>query len=315
MNELALLQEMRSDIPLLASTREEEATFLARLAEQAPAPSRRPRLHLPRPGVAIGAIAIAAVVGAAALVALPATRRPITSTKPLTLHELAYRASMAALRAAPVAPGQWVYRRYAFYGGAGLADPHGVHQTQVIWSTADGSRQAAWVTDVHSGVRRLSYAGWITPMISYRQLSRLRIAPRQFDAYVQRFAVGQYGSHPSAGDRDELAFQQAGVMLGHYVLSPQRMAWLYRAIASVPGVRLDAHARTATGRRGVGFELAGPPGSGVKLEEIVLDPTTYSYIGSFSVDYGNRRWRIPANNTEATTVLAQAYVSGPGVRP
>jgi hypothetical protein len=61
-----------------------------------------------------------------------------------------------------------------------------------------------------------------------------------------------------------VAFNEIEGLLWNYMLPPKLTTELYRALAYVPGVTVNAHATDIAGRRGIAFELSGTYGPGTE---------------------------------------------------
>jgi hypothetical protein len=85
-------------------------------------------------------------------------------------------------------------------------------------------------------------------------------------------------------------------------------ARIYRAIGAIKGVMTDEHALDVAGRHGAGFLLVGMGGN----QEIIVDPRTYQFWGYQFLGSGRI---IHAEGAWGMTIVRQAFVPGPGLRP
>jgi hypothetical protein len=330
MNEIELLSLMRNDVPCEEITPQVEQAFLEAIAtsDLSTFPRRQrgmrglrgaigPRARW-RLAIAGGLIAALAAGLAATGIRVPdrspgsggAATAP-SADQPLTLTELAYRASAAALQGRDISPNQWVYREIESYGGVGLSDPRGVRTTDANWMTANGLHCAMWIRV--GGRRELSgrECGGVEP--SYAQLSSLPSDPAAIDRYLAQPGPGEGAT---TALRNDQAFFRIGQILNIYALDPKLTATLYRALADIPGVTALNDARTAAGQAGVAFVLPAPPGSGLPQDELILDPASYNLIGWTEIDeVGDQVHGVPAGEMQAASVLEEAFVSGPAVQP
>jgi hypothetical protein len=114
------------------------------------------------------------------------------------------------------------------------------------------------------------------------------------------------------------------------VLPAEARAALYRALAKIPGVTVAHGATDAAGRRGVAFARAaaieGPGSSGWLRLEIILDDSTYRYLGARHVvtrDHftpnvgpgGKGIWHRKGQVLVSRAQLASAVVDAPCQRP
>jgi hypothetical protein len=99
------------------------------------------------------------------------------------------------------------------------------------------------------------------------------------------------------------AFGTMETMLENYVLPPALQAEIYQALAALPGIQVDSHASAIDGRAGVAFVM--PRDSQGSVSEIILNPSTYAFMGeAFFADKGT------LENEQA--VVQQVIVGAPG---
>jgi hypothetical protein len=306
-------------------TPEAEQAFLrtiASLERSTPRARQRVRLGIRggtglRPGLKFAIAAGLSATLIAGFLTIGARAPDRSAVKPLKMTELAYRASAAALRGRDISPNQWVYRKLESYGGIGLADPRGVHTTDATWTTANGLDCAMWT----QGKLELSGRECGGASVSYAQLNSLPSDPTAIDRYLtQPKSTSEYGPGASTAQATVWAFDEIGQILSNYVLQPKLTATLYRALADLRGVTVLNNAHTAAGQTGVAFVLPAPPDTGtvhgLPDQEIILDPTSYKLIGWTEINKaGDPAHGVPAGNVQATSVLKEAFVSGPAVQP
>jgi hypothetical protein len=95
-----------------------------------------------------------------------------------------------------------------------------------------------------------------------------------------------------------------------YVMPPRLTAELYRALSYLPGVTVDNHAVDVAGQHGIGFKIY--LGRYIGIDEIVVDPHTYYFMGQGITAIGNAG---SSAQRSGAAILREAFVSGPGVRP
>lgn len=325
MNDMELLARLREEVPHGVSPHAEHL-FQAALAgdlEAERAGVTRPVQGLVRRGrngirairpawrLAI-TMPLAAGLAAGLLVATrPAGHPALAQTATLTVKLLADQAATAALSGPAVRPGQWVYRKFGKGTGRGVTEVG--HATEV-WATADDLTQAAYIRGTllicsQAGTCHPAKIGgqswglaWPISGISYAELSSLPSDPR---ALLSRLERSGSGIACDEADRACHAFQLIGELFLAFLMPPERTAELFRALGYIPGVTVVKDAVDLAGRHGVAFRLPlSPPGPA--YEEIILDPRTYQFMS----------WDGPsADGSQGIAVLAQALVSGPGVRP
>jgi hypothetical protein len=313
MNEMELLARLREEVPHGVSPHADHL-FRAALAENLEsgrAGVTRPAHSLIRRGRdAIRAfgpawrLALTAPLAAALAVGLVVGTRPAAGPAPtLTAKLLADRAATAALSGPDVGPGQWVYRRYLSRPGTRGGE---------LWATADDQSEAMYIQGTlltcsrpatchpaeiggeHFGLAWLGTSG-----ISYADLGSLPADPRALLARLERICAARVNFAPACHP-----FTIIGRLFTAYLMAPALTAELFQALGDVPGVTVVKDAVDLAGRPGVAFRIPAPYGRGD--EEIILNPSTYQVMG----------WdQLSADGPEGTVVLAQAPVSGPGVRP
>jgi hypothetical protein len=261
------LIRFRDAIPAEITPRAEEKFHAAmldeRTAERADGRTRDPlrRTRPPRARLA-WMLGLSAFVAAALMAGIMVAVQP-SSPAILTAQLLADRASAAALAQPAVSPGQWVYRVLDVESPVFPAAGRAVH-TQAGWETADGL-----VTYGAAGT--FGVAGGNIP--SYSQLGSLPRSPAALDAYLERTHSGVM---PALDPHAMAAFSTIELMLENYVLPPALQAEIYRALAALPGIRVDSRVTAIDGRAGVAFVM--PRDLQGSVEEIILNPSTYAFM-------------------------------------
>jgi hypothetical protein len=251
----------------------------------------RRRLRHGRVVAAAAGLGLVAVLGAAALVARqqPPDRAPAAPT--------------ATTRPVPTpGPHHWVYSKE-------LRVESGGHKPSTIerWDRVDGKKSARPASD-----RRTAGA----PRV-WRERMQLLPFPSRCPGQLARIrpavGLGRWFPNPSAVPTDpdgllaavyqlvedpacapilvgdtvqDRAFMVVDAMLQTMQPAEVRAA-LYQALARIPGVTVAQGATDAAGRRGVALAraaaLEGPGSSGWLRLEIILDPSTYRYLGARTV--------------------------------
>jgi hypothetical protein len=308
----------------------------------------RRRVRRGRVVAATTGLALAAVLGAAVLVArqLPQERAP--STPPANAAELANRAATAAAAGSvpDPRPHQWVYTKELTVESA-VGKPY----THEWWIRVDGrkyaqptsDRRAAHPKKVIRSRAQFPTSQWSRcPPGKREQLARIRPAvglgkffpnpaavPTDPDGLLA--AIYQLVEDPACipthgdfyGDNvQDRAFKLIGALL-YTVQPPEVRAALYRALAKIPEVTVAHAATDAAGRRGVTFARAAsievPGSSGWLRLEIILDNDTYRYLGDRYIvtrDHVSEGTRYRTGQVLlATAQLALAVVDAPCQRP
>ncbi|MER6949758.1 CU044_5270 family protein [Nonomuraea sp. NPDC000554] len=316
MDELKLLSEMRADAP------EPDAERLRSL--RARAPKRRRRFWL-APSLLAAATAATAVAVAMSGPQSHAVRPTVTAEpRPVSAETVLLRAAQAAeRRQTPETPrpDQWIYRKVAVKEADGSAA-----RVQEVWLRYDGTREAVRVGDGRLETRKL--APGLSPSRFAAKLAQLPTDPGELLAQVKS---DPYWATRSAERPDERAYRALAIYLDHDVpVPPKLQGAMYRALAQIPGVRVDSGVQDVSGRTGIGLAYesgsAGTFGTDrdsagqvISRTYLILDPTTYQLLG-MRVDYlkdkiVRDRVAFRAGTTYATANLAAGVVDRPGDVP
>jgi hypothetical protein len=233
-------------------------------------------------------LVLVAVLGAAVVVANQLPRERAPAAPPANPAEPTPR------------PHQWVYSKE-------LRVEYGGHKpfTIELWDRVDGKKVARPTSD-----RRTAGA----PKVRTERMQLLPVPqgcpPGQPQRIRPAVGLGHWFPNPAAVPTDpdgllaavyqlvkdptcapipvgdtvqDRAFMLIDGML-QTVQPPDVRAALYQALAKIPGVTVTQGATDAAGRRGVAFSRAaaieGPGSSDWLRLEIILDPTTYHYLGA-----------------------------------
>ena len=335
MNEMKLLEDFRAavappDEELLARTR---ARVLG--GGQDGRRARGRRLPVSRPRLALTGLAAAATAAAVTVALATHGGGPERSaTASSAVKELADRVAAVAATRPDVRPGQWVYWQETLVFAPGKAAGPAGHETFQVWTTADSGKAAyLWKGKVvlmpfppcaHGGGCQsigqpvpttlpdgqgqvvTGVAGKIP--VSYTGLRSLPRNPVALDRYLAGLPLRGWGPAPVR------EFEVIKELLTTYVMPPALTAELYRALGNIPGVTVDHDAVDAAGRRGIGFQITLPRAAGGEIDQLVLDPKTYSLMGQqliLAPSAGSAAGRVQ----RGTAILSTALVSGPGVLP
>jgi hypothetical protein len=208
---------------------------------------------------------------------------------------------------------QWIYTEDE------IADSGGETTTRRVWRRADGGAIAT--LDEHGALRvdELSVVRpgkRAAPFDSYKAAAALPADP---DSLV-RWAYGQTAIVSGAGSTEHAeVFNILRGVLGHGVLPPKLRAGIFRAMAQIPGVRVQT-----VDLRGVNA-LAVSQTDGWLDQALLLDRDTYAYRGQRSTvvkdatidpaKAGNPTGEIERGDRATTTRVETAVVDQPGGRP
>ncbi|AUH43675.1 hypothetical protein CXR04_28990 [Streptomyces sp. CMB-StM0423] len=215
--------------------------------------------------------------------------------------------------------GDWVYVREV---SVGVTDP------------ADDSPATAedWYRYADPEFENWNEGDDHSPREGFEYLAAL---PEDTDAVLQKArwfypqSGGRPGSeNPGAGRSDaELAewnFSSLRLLAGTTPTHPVGQSRVYEAMATIPGLRVeDGTVKDAAGRRALAFSVEPDPDGMPVRDEVLIDPTTYTYLGTRSVATGElglqgtgdeKEWK-KGDIVTSTAVLSTALVDDEGQRP
>ncbi|MFI1566955.1 CU044_5270 family protein [Streptomyces sp. NPDC020490] len=271
------------------------------------APGKRRRLRLPRPAIALPALAaalagtvVAGIVmqggggtrdgGVATGPALTTRVGAAAAGAPQLLDQISLAAADAYASHPKVGPGQYVYieSRTAdtflktVNDKTSLAS-HALHRRQV-WMSPDGTK--GWLIDPavndspEGETLSLPDEQGNTPKAdlnspSYDYLAKLPADPAKLLAKIYKETEGQ-GNSP-----DQEAFTTIGDLLGESYPPADLYPALFKAAAKIPGVVVVRDAVDAAGRHGVA--VARLDETSGQREEWIFDPKTHVFLGERTV--------------------------------
>lgn len=338
MDDLKTLGDLRADAP------EPDADRLRSLRARSTRRPRRFRFGFV-PSLAAAATAAVMVVVTVNGIESPATGPGIGAetapVSPLPAEATPVRSGVVLERAALMAearerdttprPDQWMYRKVV------VKQPNDTeNDVQEYWTRYDGTRQAFRQDGGEMDVRTNEPDpddDDLSPREYAAKLADLPADPDRLLAHVRgdRHWVTKPMDDPGGKEHpDERAFRVLSVYLSQEVpMSSELEAAIFRALARIEGVRTEAGVRDALGRPGIGlaYEVDAPrigtrrDGNGqvVSRSYVILDPTTYRYLGS-RVDYlQDEMWKdevvFPKGSSYATAEVAAGVVDEPGQVP
>ncbi|WP_404952106.1 CU044_5270 family protein [Streptomyces sp. ARC12] len=276
MDELTQLRELRADAPV--PDRAALAPGRALLTDAIAGRSRRTRRL--RADWRIASLGAAAAITAAALII---TQVVDTSSNPDTLANnldlsgptvtLNRAADFLEEREAPPEPraGQWIYAVNMFAkpelaATENIADPD--NSPEPSWTPyADPEMEKDPADDAWSS-RETYHAAEGLPDDPAALLAEVRALYPAFDT--------ERGREESSTAR---TFRGLSTLIESYPLSPAARARIYRALGTVPGVRVTDHlVRDAAGRKAIAVTYE-EPGSHER-QELLLSPSDYTYAGT-----------------------------------
>jgi len=295
MNELELLQQVRSELPPPGARSRAAARglLMARIEASTPSASPRPEHRAPRRRWLSLAVAGAALVAALVVLAVgfgggggelqPAVGQVLRQTAEVA----------AAQEPLTMAPGQFLYVRstsaYLLFNGKWSVL---VPSRTETWASMDGTRKGR-VRRVYGKPRFVSAgqrADWVaagSPPLSEAgriedssisgggmvDASKLPTDPAALRRMIEAREIPGVEGPPGEAE----TFTLVGDMLRQAYLSPQVRAALYRLTAELPGVELLGEVRDPVGRAGTGVAYVDRA-RGIR-KELIFDPATSALLG------------------------------------
>ncbi|MBB5076737.1 CU044_5270 family protein [Nonomuraea endophytica] len=271
MDDLKILAELRSDAPT------PDADRLRRLRRRV---TRRRRGLVVVPSLLVTAVAV--VVAVVVLRQSPDVRPlPFVEAIPLNSETVLERAA-EAVEKRPVAPeprpDQWQYTKTL-----NVQPADGRTTTRESWLRYDGKQTAGWDIDGNFRVADVPPDPGdddLSPQAYRKKLLKLPTDPDELIAHVagDRHWIDkprEEGVPKVVEAPDQRAFRILTLYLKQQAVMPPKLeAAIFRALAKIPGVRIEQNVKDATGRTGLGlFRSAESP-----RRYIILDPGTYQVM-------------------------------------
>jgi hypothetical protein len=281
-------------------------------------PARRaaaPRAASPRPrrsllAASVAGVAAAAIIATGVIVlhgssapAKPASGASHPAVVPSfgpagTAAQLVDYATRTAAARPPFNPGphEWIYtdvlQATSSAGGGGyLAGPPDGRTEQKTWIRVDYQKSASFkngkLVIEDSNVPRSAKTGQAVvpvpfgwPSASYTYLNSLPTNPARLTAVIRHNLATLPNPIGAEGTGNLGVFNAVQTLMQNVVLPPRLLAALYGVLASDPGVHFERSVTDLAGRTGVGFSTVQ---EGYLKEQIVVNPTTYAYMGYVDV--------------------------------
>ncbi|MBN6056786.1 CU044_5270 family protein, partial [Nonomuraea sp. RK-328] len=301
MNDIETLRESweRPAPPAPAARAAARAALLARAARP---PRRRRRWALRALAVAAAAVVLAA--GTTVLQTVTGGERALPpASAQVVLTRIA--AAVQEKDFTPPRDDQWIYTERRdqghYYKGLPLGTrltPRTPPKTRVedFWTRADGRRVGYMV----NGKLMTTNPGMRTPENTYSLLVSLPTDP---DALLAAFRK-MHGKYTRVDDG--YIFERFAVTLHQNIVPPAQEAAIYRAMAKIPGVKVDEAATDAEGRPALSVSRVA---DGWRNVEILLDPVTYAFRGQRETAVADHDEMFPSGGAEAFTVKDGKRVS------
>ncbi|WP_245642152.1 CU044_5270 family protein [Nonomuraea candida] len=325
MDDLARLNDFRSEVPARLDLRAEEERLLAGMSAPARPDFRRLGLRAALAGGLAAAVGMAvfAVRGGPAPAPPPPVIRTVAAVELLT--RAAERAgSRPELRPRP---GQFlVFRSQSMDSAESDGQIWLSRSKRTIWLPVEGSSVGGVVRE--EILAPLPYPGRPLPPAAREEQARAGRPGRperaaDFDhraeflrsdyAYVSELPADADGMRrhlytrlPFDGLQDYEAWNRVGGLLQESYLPAAQRAALFRAAATIPGVVTVKEARDAAGREGIAAAMVSPLGV---REEYVFDPETYDYLGRRGVVVDAGRAGAPVGSVVSSSAQLEVSVA------
>ncbi|WP_283134987.1 CU044_5270 family protein [Rhizohabitans arisaemae] len=330
MDDLKLLGGMRADAP------EPGADRLNALRARA-LKRRRFRLAPPLLAMVVGAVGIAVVVSGIGSPPTPGVRllpAVTNETKPMRAEIVLRRAAQVSERHTPSPTprvDQWLYWKLMVRQPDDAAP-----LVEEYWTRYDGTQQAS--RHGQGAIEQRHYVpdpndDNLTPREFAAKLAELPTDPDRLLAHVKADRFWMNKAEEEAGREehpDARAFRVLSVYLYQEVPVPPRLRGaIFRALAEIPGVRVDSGVRDAAGRAGIGIAYEKSASGSILRSDangqvtsrsyLVFDATTYEFLGR-RVDFlrdevFDGHIITPAGSSYASAVVAAGVVDKPGDIP
>ncbi|MEL5956595.1 CU044_5270 family protein [Streptomyces sp. CLV115] len=297
MDEMTELRGLRAGAPV--PDRATLAPGRRRLTEAA-APGRRVRrLRAGRRLAVVGAaaaITVAAVLGTRlGDAAAPSRSAPASTTRTLRLDSPAEVLNRAADALEKQSAGpeprddQWIYTRTAQVAsqGNGNGSSLGPVTYDADWVPYDNAAAAAKGKDSdYRTAREVHRAANALPDDPARLLAKLR----------SLYPTGHTAGNPPEREAQH-SFRAIGLMAEAYPIAPAALARIYRAMATVPGVRVTGHlVKDAAGREAIA--ITRKEDDRREQREILLDPHDFGYLGTRAVVTEDHTYKLAVDGAK-----------------
>jgi hypothetical protein len=299
MDEMTQLRELRADAPV--PDRAALAPGRQRLTDSLAGGRRTRRLRADWRVASIGA---AAAITAAALlttqIGADGPTHGATAAAPLTLDSPAEVLNRAAdeLTKQQAAPeprdDQWIYTRTKIAQREPKAGSAAAGRSDSAAAGRFSYDPDSWVPyDNSAAAKNGKDTDYRTARQVYRAADELPDDPARLLAKVRSFyPTGHTVESPPEAEAQH-SFRAMGLMVETYPIAPDALARLYRALATVPGVKVTDHlVKDAAGRDAIA--ITRKEDGSHEQREILINPRDYSYAGMRFVAAEDYEMKAPA---------------------
>ncbi|GII55036.1 hypothetical protein Pth03_34250 [Planotetraspora thailandica] len=201
-------------------------------------------------------------------------------------------------------------------GGPGKEPRYLYRDKRTIWLSVDGSKDGALTTE-HLQPR--PYPGWPVPKQAYAQagttesmkLPTCGQVPDTVYTRLERLPTSEKGmrAHLFAGPRTKNpaevdAWTKVGDLLRETYMPAAQRAALFRAAATIPGVKVTGHVTDAASRSGIGVGLVR---FGIR-EDLVFDAKTFELLGERGTVVDAKAAQAPVGSVLSSTAQLQVSI-------
>ncbi|MEV6151258.1 CU044_5270 family protein [Nonomuraea sp. NPDC052129] len=293
MNDLETLREAwdRPDPPSPAAQSAARAALMTRAAR--PRPKRRWAMR------ALAVAASAVVIATGATVFQSVGGRGGQPTLPAANAQVVLARVAATVQKKDFTPprdDQWIYTEMRTRSHEkGLMDKRLTPRTPLtstikeFWTRADGKR----VGYMTGGKLMTTNPGERTPENTYSMVAALPTDPDKLLAEFRKIHSVR------GGDQDDWIFLRFAVTLGQNVPPPAQEAAIFKAMAKLPGVKVNESAVDNEGRAALSVSRVS---DGWLNREVLLDPSTYAFRGRRETAVADHEERNPRPGEKVFTV-------------
>ncbi|SDM06987.1 CU044_5270 family protein [Nonomuraea jiangxiensis] len=325
MDELAQLNNFRSEVPVQEDLRAEAERLMAGMS----APVRSDFRRLGLRAASAGGLAAALGVAVFVVQSQPAPAPPPPLIRTVAAVEVLSRAAEHAGSRPELhpRPGQFlVYQSQSMYTAQSEGQIWLTRHKRTIWLPAEGSAVKGVLQE--ETLAPLPYPGHTLPPNARAEQALVGKPGRpdraaDFDdraeflrtdyAYVSKLPTDTEGMRrhlytqlPFDGLQNYEAWNRVGGLLDESYLPAAQRAALFRAAATIPGVVTVKESQDAAGRKGIAAAMVSPLGV---REEYIFDRKTYDYLGRRGVVVDAKLANAPVGSVVSSSALLKVSVA------
>ncbi|GAA1272492.1 hypothetical protein Psi02_06120 [Planotetraspora silvatica] len=188
---------------------------------------------------------------------------------------------------------------------------------RTIWLSADGSKDGALKTQ---HLKPQAYPGWPIPEGAYAEAGSTELLKlptcgyvpettytklKRLPADVEGMRAYLYSGAVNKNPPDARAWTSVGDLLRETYMPAAQRAALFKAAATIPGVKVTAGVTDAAGRTGIGV---GRASIGIR-SDIIFDAKTFELLGERGTVVDEKEAKSPVGSVVASTAQLQVSVT------